>query len=102
MVRMSAIIEVLAPCVGARIARRAREEIYELSPQRISEAGNRRYRALGRVTHRLDPSVSDPAGALGCWICPRRRQRHRRAFDGSMAFGADRPAIPCRKPAGCG
>ena len=32
---------------------------------------------------------------------PRRRDRHRRAPDGSMAVGAARPAIRHREPAGC-
>ena len=33
------------------------------------------------------------------WLCPRRRSRHRRAPDRSMALGAARPAIHHRKQA---
>ena len=52
--------------------------------------------------HSRGAILSVTAGTLDCRVCPRRRKRHRRASDGSMAIGADRPAIHHREPAGCG
>ena len=50
---------------------------------------------------RVGASLSDAAGAHRRRLCCRRRARHRRAPDGSMAVGAARPAIRDREPAGC-
>src|SRR5262249_43069931 len=41
----------------------------------------------------------DAAGAHHCWLRACRHDRHRRAPDGTVAFGAPRPAICDREPA---
>ena len=57
-----------------------------------------RCRAAGRIAHRVGASLSDAAGADHRWLSRRRRDRHHRASDGSMAVGAARPAIHHREP----
>ena len=54
--------------------------------------------AVSRI--RMGASLSDAAGAHRRRLCRRRRGRHPRAPDGSMAVGAARPAIRHREPAG--
>jgi len=44
---------------------------------------------VGRLAHRNGPNLPIATGAVDCWVCRRRRERHRRTSDGSMAFGAD-------------
>ena len=53
-----------------------------------------------RVAHRTGASLSVAAGALDRRHSRRRRGRHHRAPDRSMAVGAARPAIHHREPAG--
>ena len=72
----------------------------KLPRRTISASGRGRCRAAGRVAHRVGASLSDAAGAHHRRLCRRRRDRHRRAPDGSMAVGAARPAIRHREPAG--
>ena len=72
----------------------------KLPRQTISASGSGRCRAAGRVAHRMGASLSDAAGAHDRRLCRRRRDRHRRAPDGSMAVGAARPAIRHREPTG--
>ena len=72
----------------------------KLPRRTISASGRGRCRAAGRVAHRVGASLSDAAGAHDRRLCRRRRRRHRRAPDGSMAVGAARPAIRHREPAG--
>ena len=72
------------------------------SPPAISASDGRRCRVVGRLSLRLGPDLSVATGALDRRVCPRWRKRHRRAADGAMAFGTDRPAIHYREPAGCG
>ena len=76
-------------------------ERHETSPPKFSASGRGRCRAAGRLAHRVGASLSDAAGAHDRRLCRRRRGRHRRAPDRSMAVGAARPAIRHREPAGC-
>ena len=71
----------------------------KLPRRTISASGRGRCRAAGRLAHRLGASLSDAAGAHHCWLRRRRRDRHPRAPDRSMAVGAARPAIRHREPA---
>src|SRR5215475_6566172 len=45
------------------------------------------------AVHRVGAGLSDAAGAGDRAVRARRHDRHRRATDGTMAFGAPRPAI---------
>ena len=72
----------------------------KLPRRQISASGRGRCRAAGRLAHRVGASLSDAAGAHRRRLCRWRRDRHRRAPDGSMAVGAARPAIRHREPAG--
>jgi hypothetical protein len=45
------------------------------------------------LAHRMGASLADAAGTLGCRVYCRRRERHLRAFDGSMAARAIRTSI---------
>ena len=88
--RPSFIVHILS--VHARVARR-----------RWEESMNRgRCRAAGRITDREGASLSDAAGAHHRRFSPRRRGRHRRSPDRSVAVGAARPAIHRREQAGRG
>ncbi len=69
------------------------------SPSQISASGRRHCPTAGPVTLRLGASLSDAAGAHHCWFRACWHDRHRRAPDGTMAFGAPRPAICDREPA---
>ena len=71
----------------------------KLPRRTISASGGGRCRAAGVVAHRMGASLSDAAGAIDRRLSRRRRERHRRAPDGSMAVGAARPAIHRREPA---
>ena len=73
----------------------------KLPRRKFSASGRGRCRAAGRVAHRAGASLSDAAGAHHRWLCRRRRDRHRRAPDRSMAVGAAWPAIHHREPARC-
>ena len=80
-----------------------RGDIMMKLPRRtISASGRGRCRAAGRLAYRVGASLSVAAGALGRRLCRRRRDRHPRAPDRSMAVGAARPAIRHREPAGRG
>ena len=71
----------------------------KLPRRRISASGRGRCRAAGRVARRMGASLSGAAGAHRRRLCRRRRARHPRAPDRSMAVGAARPAIRHREPA---
>ena len=62
---------------------------HETSPPTISISRRGRCRAAGRLAHRERASLSYPAGAHHCCLCPRRRGGHHRAPDRPVAF---RPA----------
>ena len=72
----------------------------KLPRRTFSASGRGRCRAAGRVAHRAGASLSGAAGAHHRRLCRRRRNRHCRAPDRSMAVGAARPAIRHREPAG--
>src|SRR5262249_46527408 len=65
----------------------------ETSPPSIFVSGRGRCRAPGPCGHRGGADLSEPAGAGDRAVRARRHDRHRRASDGTVAFGAPRPAI---------
>ena len=73
----------------------------KLPRQTISASGRGRCRAAGRIAHRMGANLSVAAGAHDRRLRRRRRDRHPRAPDRSVAVGAARPAIRHREPAGC-
>ena len=73
----------------------------KLPRRKFSASGRGRCRAAGPFAHRTGADLSDAAGAHCGRSCRRRRDRHHRAPDGSVAVGAAWPAIRHREPAGC-
>src|SRR5262249_56019664 len=70
------------------------------SPPQILASRRGRCSATGGLARRSGASLSDAAGAHRCWLPARRRCGHHGTPDRSIAFGAARPAIHHREPAG--
>jgi len=81
---------------------RRRADRVKLPRRNFSASGRRCCRAVGRVARRSSASLSGAAGTLGRRVYSRRRERHYRSSDGSMANGAAWSAVHHREPAGCG
>ena len=75
------------------------EERHQTSPSSFSASGSRRCRASFRLADRTSASVSDEAGAHHCWLCRRRRIRHRRGLMGQwLSERLDQPFVIENRP----